>query len=137
MVIFLDPRKYNLKKIWLTISQVNGVTDPLRAVSQKPEEKLMEFINSNKYQFVVDLMTVANPVSGRFGVVEVDDMLEKQEVDLFLRIDLALAIVDGCHHGFSIQKLAGSAEPRAECASQPFRMTLIEAPGSQLFTDHE
>lgn len=43
-----DPRKYKRKNIWLNISQVGEVTSPLRAVSQKHGDTLIESLKSNK-----------------------------------------------------------------------------------------
>lgn len=59
-------------------------------------------------------MTVANHVSGRLGPVKVDYMLEQRRTGLFLKNKLALAIVDGRHRCFRVQKLADFNEPGTE-----------------------
>lgn len=50
----------------------------LHAASQKHNDKLMESLKYNKYQYGVSHMTVANPVCRRFDAVEVDDMLKQE-----------------------------------------------------------
>lgn len=82
-------------------------------------------------------MTVTKFVSDRFGAVEVEDMLEQQEPDLFLKEEIALAIIDGRHRRFCARKLADSGKQGTEWASQPTRLTLMKAAGSQVFTDQE
>lgn len=88
------------------------------------------------YQYLVGLMTFANPVSGPLGVFIIDEMLEQRMAELFEKEDLSPAIVDGRHRRSCLEKLAESGEPGTECASQPTCMTLIKAPGSEVVTVH-
>lgn len=98
---------------------------------------MMHSLGFNKFQYGVGLMTVSNSVSERFGAVEVDFMFEQQRTDLFLRKEFSVAIVDGCYRWSCIQKLVDSGEPETNWASQPIRMTFIQAPGSQPLADRE
>lgn len=136
-VVPFSPREYNRKGIWLLSFQIDGVTNPLRVIPKKHEQDLIEFLKFKKCEYVAGLMTVANVVMGRFGAVEVDDLLEQQVTGLFLRKGFALAITDGHHRRSSIPNLTYSGEPASKCASQPIRKTLTKAPGFQLSTDHE
>lgn len=77
------------------------------------------------------------PVSARFCAVRVDDTLNQRGKDLFLKKEFELAIVDGRRRRFGFQKLAYSGEQGAEWASQPIRVTVIEAPALQFFNGHE
>lgn len=109
-----DLRKYERKKIWLTISHVAKATNPLCAGSQKHDDESMKSLEFNKYRYGVGLLFVATPVSGRFGAVEVDSMLEQQGKELILKKNLRLvpstvATVAPCS-----QKLADSGVPGAE-----------------------
>lgn len=70
--------------IWLTIFQVDKVKSLLRAALQKHKEKPMESLKPNRYQYGVRLMTVANTVFERLGLVEGDDMPEQKRT-LFLQ----------------------------------------------------
>lgn len=60
LLSFLGPQKCNPKKVWLTLSQVDEVTSPLCAVSQKHEDERMESTEFISYQYGVGLMTLAN-----------------------------------------------------------------------------
>lgn len=53
----------------------------------------MESLRTNKYQYGVDLMTVASPISRKLGPVIVDYMLEHREEKHFLKTNVLLAIV--------------------------------------------
>lgn len=97
----------------------------------------MEPLKFSKYQYSIGLVTFASPVSGRFGEVEVGDMLGQQRTGLLLRKELALVIVDGRRSRFSIQELVDPGERGTQWASQPTRTTLITEPGSEPLTSHE
>lgn len=75
-VLPFDPLKCSREEPWLTISQADEVTGPLHIVSQMRNDELTESLESKMHQFVVDFVTVANPIYGRFGVLSVDYMLE-------------------------------------------------------------
>lgn len=47
-VLLFNSQKYNRKAIWLTISQAEELPGPLRAVSQKQEQELMESLQSKR-----------------------------------------------------------------------------------------
>lgn len=55
-------------------------------------------------------MTVASSGFGRFGALEVSNVLEQRGTDVFLKMELSLAIVDGRHRRSITQKLADSGE---------------------------
>lgn len=63
---FLEAQKYRRKKTWLSTAQVSEVTKPLHAVSQKHVHKLIESLESSKYQYDVYLLTIANSAARRF-----------------------------------------------------------------------
>lgn len=132
-----SPQKYNPKKPCFEVSQVDELTSSLCVVSQKHEDELMVCVEFHKYQFGAGLLTVANPVSRRLGAFEVSDRRKQRGTSCFLEKKLALAIVNGRHCCFCTQKLAGSGKTGTGGASQPIRMIVIEAPGSQSFTDLE
>lgn len=69
-----DPRKYTRVMTWFTISHIDEVTSPLRTVSQKSEDELVESLKYGKFQYGIGLTAVANFVSGPVGAVKVDDM---------------------------------------------------------------
>lgn len=83
---------------------------------------------------MIGLINVANLVSGRFGVAEVDDILEQSEAYLLLK-EIALATLNDLRRRCCIRKLAYSDKLGTEWALHPIRMTLIEAFGSQPLTD--
>lgn len=85
LVLPFNPQKYERKKIWLTVSQVDDVTDTLRAVSHKHDEDLMESLKSCKKHYGTGLMTITNSVFVLFSVVEIESNLEQQGTDLFLK----------------------------------------------------
>lgn len=109
-----DPEKCNRKNIWFIISQVNGVTSLLRVVTQYHEDKVIGSLEPSKYQYSVGRLTVANPVSGRLGAVEVSTMLEQQTTDVSFRKRFALSIANGGRSGYCFQKLADSVEQKTE-----------------------
>lgn len=82
-------------------------------------------------------MTLRNHVSGRFGTNEVYDVLEKQRMDIFLRKEFALSIVESRRRRFRIQKRADSEEPRTDWASRPVGVTLVLTLGAQPLIEHE
>lgn len=88
----LYQQRYNHKKVWLTISQVVGVTNSLLADSQKHDDELMEPLKLNKHQYGVGHITFADPDSERFRSIKVQDMPEQRGTNLFLKILFALAI---------------------------------------------
>lgn len=81
----LGPQKNNRKSIWLSILQVDEVTNPIRVVLQKPESEFTESVKASEYQYSVFLMTVVNPVADGFSAVEVGDLLEQRRADSFLK----------------------------------------------------
>lgn len=78
------------------------MTSPLRTVLLKHEDELMGSLKSIANQCAFGLLTVTNPISGRFAIVQVNDMLNQQGMDLFLKREFALAIVGGRHRPFSV-----------------------------------
>lgn len=119
-VLSFDLRKYSGKDIWRTISQVCEKTNLLCAVSQKHQEKLTEFLKSNKYRYGVALMTLANPVSGCFGAVEGDGLLEQRETDSFLKKQFASAIFDDRPYRSCTKKLRGLVSRELSEIHSPF-----------------
>lgn len=86
------------KKTWLTIFEADEATTPLRAVPQNHEHELMESLKSSKCQPGVGLLIDANPVSGHFDAVDVDEMLEQQRTSLILKMilrSLSLTVATG------------------------------------------
>lgn len=47
-ITFFDPQRYNRKKIWLTIVQVEEVKSPLRAVTQEHKGESMKALKFKK-----------------------------------------------------------------------------------------
>lgn len=80
------------------------MTNPLLAVPQKHEDELIEFLKFNKYPYGVGFLAVAVSVSGRFGAVEVDYMLEQQRTDLFCKKNLR-----------SLSSMVATVSPMLEC----------------------
>lgn len=62
------------------------MTSPLRVVSEMVDNKLIEPLQSKKYQYGVALMTDTHPVSGRFVTVKADSMIEQQRMGLLPKI---------------------------------------------------
>lgn len=86
---------------------------------------------------MVGSMTVASPVSGRFGAVGVDGILDQHVTGLFLTKEFALAIVESRHRRSCNQQLADFSEPGTKWALLLTQMTFIKAPGSRAHTYHE
>lgn len=118
LVLSFELQKYRRKRTWLIIFPTSEVTSPLPAFSLKYEDEFIESLKSEKYQYGVGLMDAANPGSERFSAVELHNMLDQQKLDLFLKIEFALSIVDGRQRRSCTQKTAGSAEPEIECISE-------------------
>lgn len=87
-VLFFDLQQCSRKKTRLTISQDDEIANPLRVVLHKPEDELMRFLESVSYHYGANCLTVADPVSERFGAVKADDTLEQWESSLCLKKNL-------------------------------------------------
>lgn len=79
------------RKIWLTISQVEGTTSPLCALFEKHEYELMNSQKSHKLPYCVGALPAANHVSGCFSAVKAGHMLYQQKADMILEKELATA----------------------------------------------
>lgn len=135
-VTSLGLQMYDRKRTRRTVSHADVVTSLLCSVSQKHEDELVKSLKLNKYQYGVCLMTVVHSVSGRLGVVEVDDLLEQQGTGLFLRKKIALAIFDGRNRRACKQKRTDSSETEPEWASPVIRIALFELTGFQSLSSH-
>lgn len=87
-MLSFDPRKCSRKKIWLTMSQVDEMTNLLRVVFQKHEDELMGSLEFNRYQYGAVFMTFANPVSECFGAVKADYIPEQHGVNVLLENEI-------------------------------------------------
>lgn len=70
----LDPQTYRREEAWITIFPVDKDQNPLRAVSRKHENDLLECVRANEYQYTAGLMTAASISSGELGSVNVGSM---------------------------------------------------------------
>lgn len=56
-------QSYTGEENWLTTCQKYDVRNPLYAVSQTYKNKLMQILETGKYQYNVGLMTLVHPAS--------------------------------------------------------------------------
>lgn len=82
-----NSQSYTPNEVWLTIFQVGDVTNSFLAVSQTQENKVMESLGRSKYQYGVELMTVASSASRKLGSVDDDSMLKQRGKDCFIKSD--------------------------------------------------
>lgn len=80
---------------------------------------------------------MASLASGKFISVSFESMFEQRGKERFFKTSYSLAMVISCDPHFCIQKLVTSRQSGTEQASRLIRMTLVTAPGSEGFTNHE
>lgn len=69
---------------------------------------MTESLKSSKDQYGSGLVIVADTLSRRFSAAKVDDMLKQQRMNLLVRKEFALAILEGRQRRLSIPKPADS-----------------------------
>lgn len=103
-----DLQNYRREEVRVTIFQIDAVQNPLRAVSQKHDDDLLEPLRACKYQQGAGLVTLTSPAWEKFGAVHVDSMLEHCENERFLRDKIFLAVGRKRHRHSCNQKLVSS-----------------------------
>lgn len=95
----IHPQTYRHEKLWLTIYRVDKVRNSLRDDLQNHEDTLLESLAVKRYQYGAWLMVVTSLLSGNFGAVDVDSVVEHRGKPRFFKEELSVAVLDGGRHG--------------------------------------